>query len=63
MNLIQLKALLASWGRSFFTAFLTCYMTWGSLNLKMMLNSGLAAVVPVILIWLNGKDKRFGKVA
>jgi hypothetical protein len=59
----EAKLLAASWGRSFATAALTCYITWGSLNLRMMLNSGLAAVVPVILRWLNPKDLAFGRVA
>jgi len=59
----QAKLLLASWGRSFLTAALTCYLTWGSLNWKMMLNSGLCAVVPVILRWLNPKDAAFGLAA
>jgi hypothetical protein len=57
----EAKLLAASWGRSFATAALTCYITWGSLNWKMMMNSGLAAVVPVILRWLNPNDLAFGK--
>ena len=52
---------LGSWARSFATAALTCYLTWGSLNPKMMLNSGLCAVVPVILRWLNPNDQAFGR--
>jgi len=59
----EAKLLAASWGRSFATAALTCYITWGSLNWKMMMNSGLAAVVPVILRWLNPNDLAFGKKA
>ncbi|CAB4173989.1 hypothetical protein UFOVP1255_3 [uncultured Caudovirales phage] len=55
------KAMLASWARAFLTAALTCYVTWGSLNWKMMLNSGIAALVPVILRWLNPKDAAFGR--
>ena len=59
----EAKLLAASWGRSFATAALTCYITWGSLNWRMMMNSGLAAVVPVILRWLNPNDAAFGKKA
>ena len=55
------KAMLASWARSFLTAALTCYVTFGSLDWKMALNSGIAAVVPVILRWLNPKDAAFGR--
>lgn len=56
------KAMLASWARAFLTAAITCYVTWGSLNWKMMMNSGIAAVLPVILRWLNSNDKQFGRV-
>ena len=56
------KAMLASWARAFLTAALTCYVTFGSLDWKMALNSGIAAVVPVILRWLNPKDAAFGRV-
>ena len=58
----QAQMLAASWGRSFATAALTCYLTWGALNWKMMLNSGLCAVIPVILRWLNPSDAAFGRV-
>lgn len=62
MNNAKTKAMLASWGRSFATAAITCYITWGSLNWRMMMNSGIAAVLPVILRWLNSNDKQFGRV-
>jgi hypothetical protein len=62
MNNAKTKAMLASWARSFATAAITCYVTWGSLNWKMMMNSGIAAVLPVILRWLNSNDKQFGRV-
>jgi hypothetical protein len=57
----EAKLLLASWGRSFATAALTCYLTWGSLDWRMMLNAGMAAVIPVILRWLNPNDVAFGR--
>jgi len=62
MNKEKTLAMLASWGRSFATAAITCYVTWGSLNWRMMMNSGIAAVLPVILRALNSKDKQFGRV-
>ena len=57
----EAKLLLASWGRSFATAALTCYLTWGSLNWLMMLNAGMAALIPAILNWLNPNDVAFGR--
>lgn len=44
----QIKAMAASWGRSYIAAALAVYM------------GGVAAVVPVILRWLNPADKAFG---
>ena len=56
----QAKILGSLWGKSFATAVLTCYMTWGHFNLKMMLNAGVAAVAPLALTWLNPKDTSVG---
>jgi len=56
------KLMLASWGRSFATAALTCYMTYEVVSLKIVMNAGLAATIPVILRWLNPNDKAFGRV-
>ena len=54
----QAKAIAASWGRSYIAAALAVYMAGGSL--KQMAMGGVAAVVPVILRWLNPADKAFG---
>jgi len=54
-----LKPLLASWARSFLAASLAVYMT-GNTDLKAVAMSGLAAVLPVIIRWLNPKDSAFG---
>ena len=54
----QLKAMAASWGRSYIAAALAVYMAGGSL--EQMAMGGVAAVVPVILRWLNPADKAFG---
>ena len=61
------KAVLASWGRSFLAACLAQFIALGSgvfdLNgdaVKTIVAAGLAAVVPVILRWLNPKDAAFG---
>jgi hypothetical protein len=54
----ELKAMAASWGRSYIAAALAVYMAGG--DLKAMAMGGVAAVVPVILRWLNPADAAFG---
>jgi hypothetical protein len=49
----QAKAMLASWLRSYLAAALAVYMAGG--DIKQMAMGGVAAVVPVILRWLNPK--------
>jgi len=63
MTMVKAKLMLASWGRSFATAALTCYMTYEVVSLKIVINAGLAATIPVIIRWLNPKDKCFGRTA
>jgi hypothetical protein len=53
------KALAASWARSFMAASLALYMA-GVTDPKTLAMAGVAAVVPVILRWLNPKDQSFG---
>lgn len=55
----SLKALLASWARSFLAASIAVYMA-GVTDPKAILTAGAAAVLPVILRWLNPKDAAFG---
>jgi hypothetical protein len=55
----KLKPLLASWGRSFLAASIACYLA-GVTDPKALLTAGIAAVLPVILRWLNPKDSAFG---
>jgi len=55
----EVKSLAASWLRSFIAASLTLYMA-GVTDPKMLLNAGLAAIVPVIMRWINPADKSFG---
>jgi len=54
----QAKAMLASWARSYIAAALAVYMAGG--DWKQIAMGGVAAVVPVILRWLNPADKAFG---
>jgi hypothetical protein len=53
------KAVVASWARSFAAAALALYMA-GVTDPKTLAMAGIAAVVPVILRWLNPKDNSFG---
>jgi hypothetical protein len=54
----QAKAMLASWARSYIAAALAVYMAGG--DFKAMAMGGVAAVVPVIMRWLNPADHAFG---
>ena len=53
------KALLASWARSFLAAAIAVYMA-GVTDPKAIGTAGVAAVLPVVLRWLNPKDSAFG---
>lgn len=55
----NLKALAASWARSFLAAAIAVYMA-GVTDPKAILTAGAAAVLPVVLRWLNPKDSAFG---
>lgn len=61
------QAVIASWGRSFLAACLAQFIALGgsAFNFdtdgwKSVISAGLAAVVPVIIRWLNPEDKAFG---
>ena len=56
----ELKPMLASYGRSFIAASLAVYMA-GVTDPKAILSAGLAAVVPVLMRWLNPKDAVYGR--
>ena len=55
----KLKAIGASWLRSFLAAALATYSIQG-LNYEAMITSGVAALLPVALRYLNPKDTSFG---
>ena len=55
----EIKALAASWGRSFMAAALALYLA-GVTDPKTLAMAGVAAVAPVILRWLNPNDLSFG---
>jgi len=55
------KAIASSYGRSFLASVIACYLA-GVTDPKMLLASGLAAVLPPLLRWLNPQDGTFGYV-
>jgi hypothetical protein len=55
----QIKLMAASWARSFMAASIAVYLS-GNSDPKAIAGAGLAAVLPVILRWLNPNDKAFG---
>jgi len=54
----KLKLMVASWLRSYIAAALAVYMSGG--DLKAMAMGGVAAVVPVLIRYLNPNDANFG---
>ena len=54
----KLKPLVASWLRSYIAAALAVYMAGG--DLQAMAMGGVAAVVPVLIRYLNPNDAVFG---
>ena len=55
----EIKLIAASWARSFMAASIAVYMA-GVTDPKAIASAGLAAVLPVILRWLNPNDASFG---
>ncbi len=56
----QLKAIGASWARSFLAAALATYLAVG-LDWKTILTSAVSASAPVLIRWLNPNDPAFGR--
>jgi hypothetical protein len=56
----DLKPMLASYARSFIAASLAVYMA-GVTDPKAILSAGIAAVVPVLMRWLNPNDQVYGR--
>lgn len=59
MDTVKIKAIVASYGRSFIAASLACYMA-GVTDPKALISAGIASIAPVLLRALNPKDKNFG---
>lgn len=59
-NKKQLEALLKSWAKVFAAATIACYLA-GNREWTVLLDAGVAALLPVIYTWLDPTDKRFGR--
>ena len=56
----ELKPMLASYARSFIAASLAVYLA-GVTDPKAILSAGAAAILPVLMRWLNPNDKVYGR--
>jgi hypothetical protein len=56
----EMKAMAASWARSFLAAGIAVYMA-GVTDPADIAKAGLAAILPVVLRYLNPSDAAFGK--
>jgi hypothetical protein len=56
----ELKPMLASYARSFIAASLAVYLA-GVTDPKAILSAGVAAILPVLMRWLNPNDKVYGR--
>jgi hypothetical protein len=56
----EFKPMLASYARSFIAASLAVYMA-GVTDPKAIASAGLAAILPVLMRWLNPNDKVYGR--
>ena len=56
----EYQAILKSWAKVFAAAVIAAY-TAGSRDWTVVLNAGVAALLPVIYTWLDPKDSRYGR--
>lgn len=56
----QATALLQSWAKVAVAGSLACYLA-GSRDWTVILDAGVAAVLPVIYNWFDPNDKRYGR--
>lgn len=54
------QAILKSWAKVFAAAVIAAY-TAGSRDWTVVLNAGVAALLPVVYTWLDPKDSRYGR--
>lgn len=55
----EMQKMAGSWGRAFLASCIAVYLA-GVTDPKAVLGAGVAAILPVILRWLNPDDKEFG---
>jgi hypothetical protein len=55
----ELQKMGASWARSFLASCIAVYLA-GVTDPKAIFGAGVAAILPVILRWLNPEDQEFG---
>jgi hypothetical protein len=60
MTLLELRAALLSWGKIAAAAVVACYMA-GSRDPWLLLDAGLAALLPLLYTALDPSDHRFGR--
>lgn len=54
------KAMAKSWAKVFAAAVIAAYSA-GSREWTVLLNAGVAALIPVVYSWLDPKDSRYGR--
>jgi len=54
------KAIVKSWAKVFAAAVIAAYSA-GSRDWTVLVNAGVAALIPVVYSWLDPKDARFGR--
>ena len=54
------KAILKSWAKVFAAAVIAAYSA-GNREWTVLINAGIAALIPVVYSWLDPKDSRFGR--
>ena len=57
---VEQQAIFKSWAKVFAAAVLAAYSA-GSRDWTMLLNAGVAALLPVVYSWLDPKDSRYGR--
>jgi hypothetical protein len=54
------KAMVKSWAKVFAAAVIAAYSA-GSRDWTVLVNAGVAALIPVVYSWLDPKDSRYGR--
>lgn len=62
MSRNELRELIKSWVKVFAAGAMACYMA-GVRDQWMLLDAGVAALIPVVYTWIDPSDHRFGTKA